>query len=169
MTGARRLSRRWLAPDRVRSYAGHVAPGESEKETRRTRIDGELDALGWKEAKLGSEPAQGPYRIPEIETDEGPADYGLYIVRKLVGIVEAKKVGLSTQNVLTQAERYAKGVKDGPYKANGYGVPFIYSSNGEVIWQRRLSPTDLLVLAFPWCLGISCSKRHRAGRSAGDR
>jgi type I restriction enzyme R subunit len=113
-----------------------VAQKESEKQTRKKRIDGKLDALGWKEAKPGSEPSKGPYRIHEVETEAGPADYGLYLDRKLLGIVEAKKLGLSTQNVLTQAERYAKGIKDGPYKSNGFGVPFIYSTNGEVIWYR---------------------------------
>lgn len=109
---------------------------ESEKETRHKRIDAKLDALDWKLAEDGAEPATGPYRKEEVETEDGPADYGLFLDQKLVGIVEAKKLGLSTQNVLSQAERYSKGVPDGPFKANGYGVPFIYTSNGEVIWFR---------------------------------
>jgi type I restriction enzyme S subunit len=64
---------------------------ESEQQTRLKRIDKQLDALGWPEASDGAEPAVGPYRKPEIETDSGPADYGLYKDQQLIGIVEAKK------------------------------------------------------------------------------
>src|SRR4051794_26918726 len=112
-------------------------PKETEAETRTARIDKQLDALGWKQPPAGVEPLSGPYRRPEIETANGPADYGLYVDRKLVGIVEAKKLSLGPQNVLSQAERYAEGVS-GPYETGKYGVPFIYSTNGEVIWFRDL-------------------------------
>jgi type I restriction enzyme R subunit len=36
--------------------------------------------------------------------------------------------------VLEQAKRYAKGAFSGPGNWDGYRVPFLYSSNGEVIW-----------------------------------
>lgn len=109
---------------------------ESEKETRLRRIDKQLDALGWKKAVGDAEPATGPYRKPEIETDSGPADYGLYLDRKLVGIVEAKKLGVAPQNVLSQAERYSEGAARASFSFGKFRVPFIYSSNGEVIWFR---------------------------------
>jgi len=35
-----------------------------------------------------------------------------------------------------QAERYAKGLTGEPYNFRGYGVPFLYSTNGEVIWHH---------------------------------
>ena len=66
-------------------------PPESEKQTRLKRIDTKLNALGWPLAADGDEPATGPYRKHEIETDSGPADYGLFLNSKLVAIVEAKK------------------------------------------------------------------------------
>ena len=110
--------------------------GESERETRKKRIDAKLKALGWRLAPEGEPAPDGPYWRDEIETDDGPADYGLYVDEKLIGIIEAKKLSLAPQNVLSQTERYAKGVKNAPYSANGYGVPFIYASNGEVIWFR---------------------------------
>jgi type I restriction enzyme R subunit len=47
-------------------------------------------------------------------------------------VVEAKKVTLGPQNVLIQAERYARGVKDSPFNFAGFHVPFLYSTNGEV-------------------------------------
>jgi len=53
---------------------------------------------------------------------------------QILGIVEAKKVTLGPQNVLTQAERYSKGAVDGSVNVRGYRVPFLYSTNGEVIW-----------------------------------
>lgn len=112
-----------------------MAKPESEKETRRKRINAQLTALGWKFAREGKPAPKGAYWRDELETDNGPCDYGLYVDDKLVGLIEAKKLSLAPQNVLSQAERYAEGIK-GPYAANGYGVPFIYSSNGEVIWFR---------------------------------
>ena len=86
------------------------------------------------------------HALTEYPTANGPADYALVGDGQLLGIVEAKKITLGPQNVLTQAERYSKGVLDGPIKArtgvDSYRVPFLYSTNGEVIWfhdvRRRL-------------------------------
>jgi type I restriction enzyme, R subunit len=72
--------------------------------------------------------------IEEFETDNGPADYALCVDRILFGIVEAKKLTLGPQNVLTQAERYSRGVTNNPLYFDGFHVPFLYSTNGEVIW-----------------------------------
>src|SRR5262249_39313081 len=36
----------------------------------------------------------------------------------------------------TQAERYARGVAGSPFDFRGYRVPFLYSTNGEVIWHQ---------------------------------
>lgn len=38
--------------------------------------------------------------------------------------------------MLTQAERYARGVVRSPFNFDGFRVPFLYSTNGEVIWFR---------------------------------
>ena len=37
-------------------------------------------------------------------------------------------------NVLTQAERYSKGATESPLNYRGYRVPFLYATNGQVIW-----------------------------------
>ena len=37
--------------------------------------------------------------------------------------------------MLEQAKRYSKGAFDGPGRWEGYRVPFLYSTNGEVIWS----------------------------------
>ncbi len=57
---------------------------------------------------------------------------------QLLGVIEAKKVTLGPQNVLTQAERYSKGVGGTGFSADGYRVPFLYSTNGEVFWFQDI-------------------------------
>ncbi len=107
---------------------------EREWKTRKKRIDPRLDALGWKWGKAGTSSVL-PFRTEEEETDNGPADYALWLnSRQLVGVVEAKKVTVGPQNVLTQAERYARGVRGSKFNFEGLRVPFLYSTNGEVFW-----------------------------------
>ena len=110
-----------------------MGPVESNSEwlTRKRRIDPLLDLLGWRKAQ-GS--FRGDCRIEEYETDHGPADYALCSNAQVLGIIEAKKLSLGPQNVLTQAERYARGARTNPFNFGGIHVPFLYSTNGEVIW-----------------------------------
>ena len=109
----------------------------TEAQTRRERIDPRLTAAGWRIAPFN--PAQylsalDGVALTEFPTENGPADYALIASGKVVGIVEAKKLSLGPQNVLTQAERYARGLLDGSFNFNGLRAPFLYSTNGEVIW-----------------------------------
>jgi len=78
---------------------------ESEWKTRKKRIDPKLDAAGW--------PPRGRQarRSEEEDTANGPADYALWLDGRIVGVVEAKKITVGPQNVLTQAERYARGIR----------------------------------------------------------
>ena len=62
------------------------------------------------------------HAVEEYPTDNGPADYALFVKGKLFGIIEAKKVTVAPQNVLEQAKRYSRGVTDGIGKWNGFGV-----------------------------------------------
>jgi type I restriction enzyme R subunit len=110
---------------------------ESERRTRRQRVDPALKSQGWKIVPYdGARPLSdySGHAIAEYPTENGPADYALVVGGQLLGIVEAKKVTLGPQNVLTQAERYSKGAADGAINFRGYRVPFLYSTNGEVIW-----------------------------------
>jgi len=52
--------------------------------------------------------------------------------------VEAKKLSLGPQNVLSQAQRYAKGFHGGRFSFHGFHLPFVYSTNGEIIWFQDL-------------------------------
>ena len=53
--------------------------------------------------------------------------------------MEAKKLSLGPQNVLSQAQRYAKGFHGGRFSFHGFRLPFVYSTNGEIIWFQELS------------------------------
>jgi type I restriction enzyme R subunit len=119
---------------------------ESERQTRKQRIDPLLKSLGWtvvpfEEARPIDQLSN--CAIEEYETENGPADYVLCVDGKVVAVVEAKKLTLGPQNVLTQAERYARGVAASKLNFDGFRVPFLYSTNGAVIWfhdvRHRLS------------------------------
>ncbi|MFA6923847.1 MAG: DEAD/DEAH box helicase family protein [Bacteroidales bacterium] len=110
---------------------------ESEKVTREKRIDLQLKATGW----LIIHYTEGMdlsvltnHAIEEFQTANGPADYALVVNGKLFGVVEAKKLEVGAQNVLEQAKRYSKGAENTIGEWNKFHVPFLYSSNGELIY-----------------------------------
>jgi len=105
---------------------------EAEWKTRKKRIDPKLDAAGWRFPRGQSKPEA--YRSEEEETDNGPADYALWLDDQVAGVVEAKKLTVGPQNVLTQAERYARGIRGSSLDFDGLRCPFLYATNGEVIW-----------------------------------
>ena len=110
---------------------------ESERLTRKKRIDPKLKALGWKVVPYDEQTDLASYShhaIEEFPTANGPADYALVVDGQLLGVIEAKKLSLGPQGVLLQAERYSKGVADSPFDFRGFRVPFLFSTNGEVIW-----------------------------------
>ena len=110
---------------------------KSEHWTRKELVDQKLKASGWKIAPYDSQKKLDSYShsaIEEFPTENGPADYALAVDGKILGIVEAKKVTLGPQEVLPQAERYSKGLTMSPLNYFGFRVPFLYSTNGEVIW-----------------------------------
>ncbi|UCB56861.1 MAG: DEAD/DEAH box helicase family protein [Candidatus Omnitrophota bacterium] len=76
--------------------------------------------------------------IEEYPTETGPADYALFHNKKPFSIVEGKKVIVGVQNVLQQAQRYSRGFKDSPFAFHEFKVPFIYSTNGKIIWFQDL-------------------------------
>src|SRR5437899_1162289 len=111
-------------------------PSQSEGEwkTRKRRIDPKLDACGWPVHKGSATPLRQAHRTEEEETENGPADYALWLDGHVTGVVEAKKLALGPQNVLTQAERYARGLRGSHFSFDGLRAPFLYATNGEIIW-----------------------------------
>lgn len=112
---------------------------ELEWQTRRDRIDKRLCALHPEWVIINYSPSLiinnlTCHAVREFPTENGPADYALFVNGKLLGIIEAKKVGIGPQNVLEQAKRYSRGVRTASGSWGDYGVPFLYATNGEVIW-----------------------------------
>jgi type I restriction enzyme R subunit len=108
---------------------------ESEWLTRKSRIDPKLVLSGWPTARYqGRVPDSGSLAVEEFPTAHGPADYALCAGGRVVAAVEAKKVTRGPQGVLTQAERYSRGIDARPRYQGEFGVPFLYSTNGEEIW-----------------------------------
>ena len=96
-----------------------------------------LKEAGWELLPEGSSiPQSGNFAIDEVQTESGPMDYALYIDGVLVGDVEAKSEDSRVPAILQQDERYSKTYKDGKFDFDGYHIPFLYSSNGHVIWYR---------------------------------
>jgi type I restriction enzyme R subunit len=124
-----------MAAATIRRAVAAIKTGtESEWTTRKRRIDPRLDAAGW--PRRTGAPGGKPFRTEEHPTRNGPADYALWLASKVVGVVEAKKLTLGPQNVLTQAERYARGIEpaESGGSFDGMRAPFLYATNGEVTW-----------------------------------
>lgn len=112
---------------------------EFEWQTRRDRINKKLTALKPTWTIIRHHPNLDTsilncHAVEEFPTANGPADYALFVKGELLGIIEAKKVGVGPHNVLEQAKRYSKGAFNPVGNWAGYRVPFLYATNGEVIW-----------------------------------
>lgn len=125
---------------------------ELEWQTRRDRINRKLQLLNpaWTIIKYKENlniSSLTHHAVEEYPTANGPADYALFVKGRLLGIIEAKKVTVNPQNVLEQAKRYSRGAFSGIDNWNGYRVPFLYATNGEIIWfidvrnEKNLSRT----------------------------
>lgn len=115
------------------------SPENSEWLTRKILIDKALSREGWRVIPYQDGVPLSSWEscaVEEFPTNSGPADYALVLDGRVVGIVEAKKLTLGPQNVLSQAERYSRGVSQSGFGWGDFGVPFLYSTNGEVIWHH---------------------------------
>jgi len=75
-----------------------------------------------------------------LKSGHGFADYLLYVNGKAVGVIEAKKEGVTLIGVETQSERYTTGLPDG-LPAWQKPLPFSYESTGiETRFTNRLDP-----------------------------
>ncbi|MCP5522979.1 MAG: DEAD/DEAH box helicase family protein [Verrucomicrobiales bacterium] len=112
---------------------------EAEWQTRRKRIDTKLRALSpaWSIIPWRSDlevSSLDCHAVTEFPTAHGPADYALFVRGTFLGIIEAKKVTVNPQNVLEQAKRYSRGAFSGAGDWQGFRVPFLFATNGELIW-----------------------------------
>jgi type I restriction enzyme R subunit len=112
---------------------------EPESITRQQRINAKLRSVNpqWTIIKyrqgLDTSTLQH-HAVEEYPTANGPADYALFVKGQLIAMIEAKKVSVDAKNVLGQTKRYSRGAFDGVGNWRGYRVPFLYSTNGEIIY-----------------------------------
>jgi type I restriction enzyme R subunit len=114
-------------------------PDISEARTRQAFIDKALMRAGWGPIVPFQPDTQYDHCcVEEYPTKTGPADYILFHEGKALACVEGKRIRIGPQNVLQQAKRYARGFQEGPYSFGEYHLPFIYSTNGKIIWFQDL-------------------------------
>ncbi len=110
----------------------------------RLMVDQQLRHSGWEadSAHLrysnGTRPEAGRnLAIAEWPTTSGPCDYALFVGRKMVAVIEAKRRRTDVMSALDiQAKRYSEGMQPseefdfagGPW--DGHAVPFTFATNG---------------------------------------
>src|SRR4051812_36141593 len=109
---------------------------QPEQRARFERIDPLLRDAGWvvqrfKDMNLS---AGRGVAVREFPTPSGPVDYLLYVDRKAIGSLEAKKEGVTLTSVEPQSKRYSESFEQAATK-HGYPfwalpLPFHYMSTG---------------------------------------
>ncbi|MBM4329940.1 MAG: DEAD/DEAH box helicase [Deltaproteobacteria bacterium] len=114
-------------------------PDFNEAKTRQAFIDKALKQAGWGPIIPFRPGIQDDHcAVEEYPTLTGPADYVLFHKGRALACVEGKKVKIGPQNVLQQAKRYARGFSEGLCSFGDYHLPFVYSTNGKIIWFQDL-------------------------------
>ncbi|HZV69326.1 MAG TPA: type I restriction endonuclease [Saprospiraceae bacterium] len=108
-------------------------PNQSPEQLARDHIDASLVQSGWviqdkKKFNLSAAPGVA---IREYQTDTGPADYILFVDKKPVGVIEAKRVeeGVNLSKDEDQSERYATSKLK---YLNNEKLSFAYESTGDI-------------------------------------
>lgn len=109
----------------------------------REETDRMLRSAGWSVQDPGSVnlwvAAQG-VAVREMITATGPADYLLYVGRKLAGVIEAKREGTVLSPVERQSARYAGGLT-ADQKLVAWRLPFRYETTAvEIHFTNDLDP-----------------------------
>lgn len=106
---------------------------QNPEQIARDIIDTELIRCGWliqPKSKINLAASVG-IAVQEYQTDIGPADYVLFVNKKPVGIIEAKRVEEGVH--LTMHEDQSEGYANAKLKyLNNEPLPFVYESTGEV-------------------------------------
>lgn len=108
-------------------------PNQNPEQIARDKIDAQLIACGWviqDKNKFNLSAGLG-VAIREYQTDVGPADYVLFVDKKAVGIIEAKREeeGVRLTSVEDQSSQYANAKLR---LLNNDSLPFVYESTGSV-------------------------------------
>lgn len=106
---------------------------QTPEQIARDRIDKQLNDCGWivQSKKHINLHASLGVAVCEFQTDVGPADYILFVDKKPVGVIEAKKEedGFKLTQVEEQSVDYARAKLK---HLNNDPLPFVYESTGEL-------------------------------------
>jgi type I restriction enzyme R subunit len=116
----------------------------TEREVRE-EVDRMLADAGWLVQNAGEEnPFAGTgIAVREVATATGSADYLLYVERKLVGVIEAKREGVVLSAAEPQTTRYAEGLTSGQrLQAWRLPLPFRYETTAvETHFTNGMDPS----------------------------
>ena len=125
---------------------------QNPEQMARDNIDRQLVSCGWiiQDKKKFNLAAGLGIAIREYQTDIGPADYVLFVDKKPVGIIEAKREeeGVRLTTVEDQSSQYANAKLR---LLNNDPLPFVYESTGEITRftdYRDLKPRSRNVFTF---------------------
>jgi type I restriction enzyme R subunit len=106
---------------------------QTPEQKARNDIDRKLNSSGWivqEKSKIDWNASKG-IAVKEYLTDVGPADYVLFVDKKPVGVIEAKKD--EEGHRLTVVEEQSAGYATSKLKyLNNDPLPFVYESTGEI-------------------------------------
>ncbi len=125
---------------------------QNPEQLARDQIDAALRQCGWviqPKNKINLAAATG-VAVTEYQTDIGPADYVLFVDKKPVGIIEAKRAEEGVR--LTVHEDQSEGYATAKLKyLNNEALPFVYESTGEITRftdYRDIKPRSRPVFSF---------------------
>src|SRR5664279_1930421 len=129
-----------------------MSNNQTPEQKARNDIDKKLYDSGWivqEKSKIDWGASRG-IAVKEYLTDVGPADYVLFVDKKPVGIIEAKKdeEGHRLNVVEDQSARYATSKLK---YLNNDPLPFVYESTGKLTRftdQRDPKPRSIPVFSF---------------------
>ncbi|WP_343965905.1 DEAD/DEAH box helicase family protein, partial [Streptosporangium amethystogenes] len=112
----------------------------------RIQLDQMLKDAGWsvQDAGVGLDLwAKQGVAAREVTTAAGRADYVLYVNRKLVGVIEAKREGADLTAAEEQADRYAVSLTSGQRRVAWRNeLPFRYATDGGTTRFRNILDPD---------------------------
>lgn len=154
----------------VERAASASRPRLTEAEVRRI-VDRMLESAGWvvqDRAALNVHAGLG-VAVREMTVGRGRADYLLYVDAKLVGVIEAKREGLSLVEVEQQSRRYAEGL-DPTLRIAAWKVPlpYRYESTGiETRFTNVLDPISRSRRVFSFHQPVTIARWMREAETNG--
>ncbi|MDY0091766.1 MAG: DEAD/DEAH box helicase family protein [Candidatus Vecturithrix sp.] len=110
------------------------------EEQARENIDRQLTEAGWliQDRKAMNLSAGTGVAVREMNVSTGFSDYLLYLNRKPVGVIEAKKEGTTLSGVTLQSDRYIEGIRK-RFPSLTHDPRFTYESTGVETFFRDLA------------------------------